>query len=125
MGRLQFGRSVLQHLIKPADSSVLDLGHKDLPWKSIAQGTIKKLGKAGETVKVAPGYFRNYLMPNMHALPNIDKYAYLVREQRKNGTGDLVNCPDGTPFGCVGLCLPIHPLSRYFHAGFNSFQSDD
>lgn len=42
-----------------------------------------KLGKAGETVKVAPGYFRNYLMPKLLAVPNIDKFAYLVREQRK------------------------------------------
>lgn len=42
-----------------------------------------KLGKAGETVKVAPGYFRNYLMPKLLAVPNIDKFAYLVKEQRK------------------------------------------
>ncbi|GAB4829211.1 hypothetical protein Ancab_018877 [Ancistrocladus abbreviatus] len=45
--------------------------------------SIDKLGKAGETVKVAPGYFRNYLMPKLLAVPNIEKYAYLVREQRK------------------------------------------
>lgn len=44
---------------------------------------IDKLGRAGETVKVAPGYFRNHLMPKMLALPNIDKFAYLIREQRK------------------------------------------
>lgn len=45
--------------------------------------SIEKLGKAGETVKVAPGYFRNHLMPKLLAVPNIEKYAYLVREQRK------------------------------------------
>ncbi|KAK6117738.1 hypothetical protein DH2020_048527 [Rehmannia glutinosa] len=45
--------------------------------------TIGKLGKAGETVKVAPGYFRNHLMPKLLAVPNIDKFAYLIREQRK------------------------------------------
>lgn len=44
---------------------------------------IDKLGKAGETVKVAPGYFRNHLMPKLLAVPNIDKFAYLVTEQRK------------------------------------------
>ncbi|XP_057546486.1 uncharacterized protein LOC130825333 [Amaranthus tricolor] len=44
---------------------------------------MENLGKAGETVKVAPGYFRNYLMPKLLAVPNIDKFAYLVREQRK------------------------------------------
>lgn len=45
--------------------------------------TIDKLGKAGETVKVAPGHFRNHLMPKLLAVPNIDKYAFLIREQRK------------------------------------------
>ncbi|KAF3975576.1 hypothetical protein CMV_001174 [Castanea mollissima] len=45
--------------------------------------SIEKLGKAGETVKVAPGHFRNHLMPKLLAVPNIEKYAYLVREQRK------------------------------------------
>ncbi|CAN8252736.1 unnamed protein product [Cochlearia groenlandica] len=44
---------------------------------------VEKLGKAGETVKVAPGYFRNHLMPKLLAVPNIDKYAHLIREQRK------------------------------------------
>ncbi|KAH7692721.1 Ribosomal protein L9 protein [Dioscorea alata] len=44
---------------------------------------IEKLGKAGETVKVAPGHFRNHLMPKLLAVPNIDKYAFLIREQRK------------------------------------------
>lgn len=45
--------------------------------------SIEKLGKAGETVKVAPGYFRNHLMPKLLAVPNIDKYAYLIKEQRR------------------------------------------
>ncbi|XP_022744585.1 uncharacterized protein LOC111295385 isoform X2 [Durio zibethinus] len=39
--------------------------------------SIEKLGKA------APGYFRNHLMPKLLAVPNIDKFAYLSREQRK------------------------------------------
>ena len=42
-----------------------------------------KLGRAGEVVKVAPGHFRNHLMPKLLAVPNIDKFAYLVSEQRK------------------------------------------
>ncbi|KAG9137603.1 hypothetical protein Leryth_011359 [Lithospermum erythrorhizon] len=45
--------------------------------------SINKLGKAGDTVKVAPGYFRNYLMPKILAVPNIDKYRHLIAEQRK------------------------------------------
>ncbi|KAJ9172730.1 hypothetical protein P3X46_015940 [Hevea brasiliensis] len=44
---------------------------------------IEKLGKAGQTVKVAPGHFRNHLMPKLLAVPNIDKFAHLIREQRK------------------------------------------
>ncbi|XP_044481011.1 50S ribosomal protein L9 [Mangifera indica] len=44
---------------------------------------IEKLGNAGEVVKVAPGYFRNHLMPKLLAVPNIEKYAYLIREQRR------------------------------------------
>ena len=34
-------------------------------------------------MKVAPGHFRNHLMPKLLAVPNIDKYAYLIKEQRK------------------------------------------
>ncbi|KAE8684345.1 Ribosomal protein L9/RNase H1 isoform 2 [Hibiscus syriacus] len=49
----------------------------------ILMKSIEKLGKAGETVKVAPGYFRNHLMPKLLAVHNIDKFAYLIREQRK------------------------------------------
>jgi large subunit ribosomal protein L9 len=45
--------------------------------------SIDKLGKAGDVVKVAPGHFRNHLMPKMLAAPNIDKFATLIREQRK------------------------------------------
>nr|CAB3479791.1 unnamed protein product [Digitaria exilis] len=45
--------------------------------------TIDKLGKAGDVVKVAPGHFRNHLMPKMLAVPNMDKFVILIREQRK------------------------------------------
>ncbi|WOL19265.1 hypothetical protein Cni_G28063 [Canna indica] len=57
------------------------LRHRKL--EVILTTTIDKLGKAGETVKVAPGHFRNHLMPKLLAVPNIDKYAFLIREQRK------------------------------------------
>lgn len=97
MGRLQFGRTVLQHLTKVSGSaSSLGSGHAELPWTSIARGIrfrkqlecilttdVDKLGKAGETVKVAPGYFRNHLMPKLLAVPNRDHYVYIIREQRK------------------------------------------
>ncbi|KAK7260635.1 hypothetical protein RIF29_26854 [Crotalaria pallida] len=49
----------------------------------ILTADIDKLGKAGDTVKVAPGYFRNHLMPKLLAVPNIDKFAYMISEQRK------------------------------------------
>ncbi|KAI3915146.1 hypothetical protein MKW98_011491 [Papaver atlanticum] len=45
--------------------------------------SVENLGKAGETVKVAPGYFRNDWMPDMFPVPDIEKYAYLIREQHK------------------------------------------
>ena len=45
--------------------------------------SIEKLGKAGQTVKVAPGHFRNHLMPKLLAVPNLEKFAHLIREQRK------------------------------------------
>ncbi|KAJ0759446.1 putative ribosomal protein L9 [Helianthus annuus] len=51
----------------------------------ILTSNVDKLGKAGETVKVAPGHFRNHLMPKLLAVPNIDKFAYLISEQRKVG----------------------------------------
>ena len=36
-------------------------------------------------MKVAPGHFRNHLMPKLLAVPNIEKFAFLIREQRKVG----------------------------------------
>ncbi|XP_042421461.1 uncharacterized protein LOC122009395 isoform X2 [Zingiber officinale] len=34
-------------------------------------------------VKVAPGHFRNHLMPKLLAVINIEKHAFLMREQRE------------------------------------------
>uniref|UniRef100_A0A0D6R572 Large ribosomal subunit protein bL9c n=1 Tax=Araucaria cunninghamii TaxID=56994 RepID=A0A0D6R572_ARACU len=106
MGHPHCGRKLLQHLTNWASNgyrsgagSDLGLGHTELPWNSMVRGVrynktkrkleciltadIDKLGKAGESVKVAPGYFRNHLMPKSLALPNLDKYAYLIRHQQQ------------------------------------------
>eukprot|EP00262_Sarcandra_glabra_P005024 TRINITY_DN16267_c0_g1_i1.p1 TRINITY_DN16267_c0_g1~~TRINITY_DN16267_c0_g1_i1.p1 ORF type:complete len:210 (-),score=24.21 TRINITY_DN16267_c0_g1_i1:243-872(-) len=91
---MQCRRNVVRQLLKETTST--HTSHRMLhPLLFLTQGLrfrklevilttpIEKLGKAGETVKVAPGYFRNHLMPKLLAVPNIDKYAYLIREQRK------------------------------------------
>ncbi|KAI9082209.1 hypothetical protein K1719_035632 [Acacia pycnantha] len=94
MGYLSYGRHALQHIIKnasPKSSSHTVVnpllyacqGLRYRKLEVILTTNIDKLGKAGETVKVAPGYFRNHLMPKLLAVPNIDKFAYLIREQRK------------------------------------------
>ncbi|KAI3697343.1 hypothetical protein L6452_30301 [Arctium lappa] len=97
MINLQYGRSILRQTKILKDSALFkncdcELHH---PLFYASQGvryrklevilttTIDKLGKAGETVKVAPGHFRNHLMPKLLAVPNIDKFAYLINEQRK------------------------------------------
>lgn len=97
MAYLQYGRNILRQgkILKDTtlfQSSDLVLHHPLLyagqgvryrKLEVILTTTIDKLGKAGETVKVAPGHFRNHLMPKLLAVPNIDKFAYLIREQRK------------------------------------------
>lgn len=94
---LQHGRSILRQSKILKDTSLFQNSDSVLhhPLFYAAQGvryrklevilttTIDKLGKAGETVKVAPGHFRNHLMPKLLAVPNIDKFAYLISEQRK------------------------------------------
>ena len=47
---------------------------------------ISKLGKAGDLVEVAPGYARNYLLPQkmaVHATPGILKQVERRREQQR------------------------------------------
>ncbi|XP_037495995.1 50S ribosomal protein L9 [Jatropha curcas] len=93
MAYVQHGRNALWQIIKGAnikrsDSAIPPLlyfcqGVRYRKLDVILTTNIEKLGKAGETVKVAPGYFRNHLMPKLLAVPNIDKFAYLIREQRK------------------------------------------
>ncbi|AES96557.1 putative ribosomal protein L9 [Medicago truncatula] len=94
MGYLQFGRYSVRQIVRFKD--VVNEGVVVNPLMYASQGlrynrklqvilttNIDKLGKAGETVKVAPGFFRNHLMPKLLAVPNIDKFAYLLTEQRK------------------------------------------
>ncbi|KAK6926033.1 Ribosomal protein L9, N-terminal [Dillenia turbinata] len=94
MALMQCGKNILRQIIKDGSSlrntssitqPLLYSGHgiRYRKLEVILTTSIEKLGKAGETVKVAPGYFRNHLMPKMLAVPNIEKFAYLVREQRK------------------------------------------
>ncbi|OMO49470.1 Ribosomal protein L9 [Corchorus olitorius] len=93
MAYMQYGRNALRQIVK--DVNVHNHDRLMPPLLYAGQGvryrklevilttSIDKLGKSGETVKVAAGYFRNHLMPKLLAVPNIDKYAYLIREQRK------------------------------------------
>ncbi|MCL7042797.1 hypothetical protein MKW94_016507 [Papaver nudicaule] len=94
MAHTQCGRNVLRGLIKNGASQrgsdsithpmlFASQGLRYRKLEVILTTRVENLGKAGETVKVAPGYFRNHLMPKMFAVPNIEKYAYLIREQRK------------------------------------------
>jgi len=97
MAYLQYGRNILRQSKTWKDPILLhnfeSMLHHPILYASqgvryrklevILTTTIDKLGKAGETVKVAPGHFRNHLMPKLLAVPNIDKFAYLISEQRK------------------------------------------
>nr|GEW05429.1 ribosomal protein L9/RNase H1 [Tanacetum cinerariifolium] len=89
---LQYGRSILRQskVLKDTSESVLHhplfyaaQGVRYRKLEVILTTNVDKLGKAGKTVKVAPGHFRNHLMPKLLAVPNIDKFAYLIAEQRK------------------------------------------
>ncbi|KAL9263768.1 Large ribosomal subunit protein bL9-like protein [Drosera capensis] len=93
MAYTQCGRSILHRIVQNGGASEYDrlvnpllyAGHgiRYRKLEIILTTNVNKLGKAGETVKVAPGYFRNYLMPKLLAVPNIEKFAILIREQRK------------------------------------------
>lgn len=47
----------------------------------ILTADLEKVGKAGEIVKVAKGFARNHLIPQLLALPKLEKYVLLVRKQ--------------------------------------------
>ncbi|KAL6503925.1 hypothetical protein OROGR_025848 [Orobanche gracilis] len=83
MACLQYGKNILRRNSMHHPLLYAAQGVRYRKLEVILTTTIGKLGKAGDTVQVAPGYFRNYLMPKLLAVPNIDKFAHLVREQRK------------------------------------------
>ncbi|KAL8534580.1 hypothetical protein ACS0TY_010555 [Phlomoides rotata] len=83
MACLHYGKNVIRRntMHHPLLFAVQGVRYRKL--EVILTTTIDKLGKAGETVEVAPGYFRNYLMPRLLAVPNIDKFVHLIHEQRR------------------------------------------
>ncbi|KAL6526994.1 hypothetical protein OROGR_016084 [Orobanche gracilis] len=83
MACLHYGKNILRRNSMHHPLLYAAQGVRYRKLEVILTTTIGKLGKAGETVQVAPGYFRNYLMPKLLAVPNIDKFAHLIREQRK------------------------------------------
>jgi len=51
--------------------------------KVILKEDIPKLGRMGETVQVAPGYGRNYLIPQGKALPATSKNVKALEHERR------------------------------------------
>jgi large subunit ribosomal protein L9 len=67
--------------------------------KVILKKDIDKLGKAGDVVKVAPGYGRNFLLPHEYALEatpgnlkvmEIDRLAHARLDQREKQSASLL-----------------------------------
>jgi large subunit ribosomal protein L9 len=62
--------------------------------KVILKQDVEKLGKAGDVVKVAPGYGRNYLIPRriaMEATPgNMERIAHARRDQREKESASIL-----------------------------------
>ncbi|XP_031256897.1 uncharacterized protein LOC116114905 [Pistacia vera] len=90
MAYIQHSRNALRQIIKEGAGRAFHhpilyacQGVRYRRLEVILTTKIEKLGNAGEMVKVAPGYFRNHLMPKLLAVPNIEKYAHLIREQRR------------------------------------------
>ncbi|KAL0340960.1 UNVERIFIED_CONTAM: 50S ribosomal protein L9 [Sesamum calycinum] len=83
MACLHYGKNVLRRSLMHHPLLYAAQGVRYRKLEVILTTTIDKLGRAGEMVKVAPGYFRNHLMPKLLAVPNIDKFAHLIREQRE------------------------------------------
>ncbi|KAL0452403.1 UNVERIFIED_CONTAM: hypothetical protein Slati_1218400 [Sesamum latifolium] len=63
---------------------MLAQGVRYLKLDVILTTTIDSWEEAGEMVKGGARYFRNHLMPKLLAVPNIDKFAHLIREQREH-----------------------------------------
>ena len=67
--------------------------------KVILKQDVEKLGKAGDVVKVAPGYGRNYLIPKKYALEatpgnikiaEIEKVAHARRDHREKEAATIL-----------------------------------
>ncbi|XP_057833660.1 uncharacterized protein LOC131044362 [Cryptomeria japonica] len=80
---VSLGQTQTELLQLPCDFTVRRYSKGKKTLECILTSDIDKVGTAGETVKVAPGYFRNHLMPKSLALPNLNKYAQLIAEQNK------------------------------------------
>ncbi|GAV89088.1 Ribosomal_L9_N domain-containing protein [Cephalotus follicularis] len=93
MAYIQYGRSGVRQIVRGSNvercGGVMNRllyacqGLRFRKLEVILTTNIEKLGKAGDTAKVAPGYFRNHLMPKLLAVPNIPKFAHLIKDQRK------------------------------------------
>lgn len=83
MAYLQYGKNALRQSTMHHPLLFAAQGVRYRKLEIILTTTIPKLGEAGETVKVAPGFFRNHLMPKLLAVPSIDKFKHLIHEQRK------------------------------------------
>ncbi|KDO48774.1 hypothetical protein CISIN_1g0268312mg, partial [Citrus sinensis] len=77
MAFTQHGRNALRQITKESSDRVL---HHPLLFS--CQGLRYRRLEVILTT-VAPGYFRNHLMPKLLAVPNIEKFAHLIREQRR------------------------------------------
>src|SRR5512135_2421204 len=49
----------------------------------ILRQDVEKLGSRGQVVKVAPGYARNFLLPNKIAVPATDANRKIVEQERQ------------------------------------------
>ncbi len=49
----------------------------------ILRQDIEKLGSRGQVVKVAPGYARNFLLPNKMAVPATDANRKIIEQERQ------------------------------------------
>lgn len=68
-----------QHLWRLSQTRGLKAAPKQM--EVILTADLDKVGKAGEVVKVAKGYARNKLIPQLLALPKLEKYVRLVQKQ--------------------------------------------
>lgn len=80
---VSLGQTQTELLQLPYDFTVRRYRKGKKTLQCILTSDIDKVGMVGEVVKVAPGYFRNHLMPKSLALPNLNKYDQLITEQNK------------------------------------------